>query len=34
MLQRPPGPEPHFLIGNIPLAGWVKDYGDISYYRA
>jgi len=43
MLQRPPGPKPHFLIGNIPLAArnpldvfsrWAKDYGDIFYYRA
>ena len=43
MLQRPPGPNPHFLIGNIPLAArnplavfsrWAKDYGDIFYYRA
>lgn len=43
MLQRPPGPKPHFLIGNLPLAArdplavfsrWAKDYGDIFYYRA
>ena len=43
MLQRPPGPKPHFLIGNVPLAsrdplsvfsGWAKDFGDIFYYRA
>jgi cytochrome P450 len=43
MLQRPPGPKPHFLIGNLPLASrnplavfsrWAKDYGDIFYYRA
>jgi cytochrome P450 len=43
MLQRPPGPNPHFLIGNIPLAArnpvavfsrWAKDYGNIFYYRA
>jgi cytochrome P450 len=43
MLHRPPGPKPHFLIGNIPLAArdplavfsrWAKDYGDIFYYRA
>ncbi|MFZ0478482.1 MAG: cytochrome P450 [Terriglobales bacterium] len=43
MPQRPPGPKPHFLIGNVPLASrnplavfsdWVKDYGDIFYYRA
>src|SRR5215469_10845975 len=39
----PPGPKPHFLIGNIPLAGpnplhtftsWAAEYGDIFYYRA
>lgn len=43
MLQRPPGPKPRFLIGNIPLASrnplavfsrWAEDYGDIFYYRA
>jgi len=43
MLQRPPGPRPRFLIGNLPLASrnplavfsrWAKDYGDIFYYRA
>ena len=43
MLRRPPGPKPHFLIGNMPLAsrdplsvfsGWARDYGDIFYYRA
>jgi len=43
MLQRPPGPKPHFLIGNIPLASadplsvfsqWARDYGDLFYYRA
>jgi cytochrome P450 len=43
MFQRPPGPKPRFLIGNIPLAApdplavfrhWAKDYGDIFYYRA
>ena len=43
MLQRPPGPKPRFLIGNIPLASrdplavfrrWAQDYGDIFYYRA
>ena len=43
MLHRPPGPKPHFLIGNIPLASrnplavfsrWAEDYGDIFYYRA
>jgi cytochrome P450 len=42
-MQRPPGPKPHFLIGNMPLAGhdplsifhrWAKEYGDIFYYRA
>ena len=40
---RPPGPKPHFLIGNIPLADrnplvvfqrWAAEYGDIFYYRA
>jgi len=40
---RPPGPKPHFLIGNIPLADrdplavysrWVKEFGNIFYYRA
>jgi cytochrome P450 len=40
---RPPGPRPHFLIGNIPLADrnplavfsrWAEEYGDIFYYRA
>jgi cytochrome P450 len=43
MLKRPPGPKPHFLIGNMPLAskdplpvfsGWAKEFGDIFYYRA
>ena len=43
MLQRPPGPKPRFLIGNIPLASrdplavfsrWAKEFGDIFYYRA
>jgi cytochrome P450 len=43
MLRRPPGPKPHFLIGNVPLASenplavfscWAKDFGDIFYYRA
>jgi len=43
MLQRPPGPKPHFLIGNIPLASadplavfshWARKYGDLFYYRA
>jgi cytochrome P450 len=42
-MLRPPGPKPHFLIGNLPLAGrapldifsqWAADYGDIFYYRA
>ena len=41
-MLRPPGPKPHFLIGNIPLAGraplatfksWAAEYGDIFYYR-
>jgi cytochrome P450 len=40
---RPPGPKPHFLIGNIPLASrdplavfsrWAREYGDVFYYRA
>jgi cytochrome P450 len=40
---RPPGPKPHFLIGNIPLASrdplavfsrWAEEFGDIFYYRA
>lgn len=43
MQQRPPGPKPHFLIGNMPLASrdplgvltrWAREYGDIFYYRA
>src|SRR5579864_5584679 len=43
MIQRPPGPKPHFLIGNIPLADrdplsvflqWAREFGDIFYYRA
>ena len=43
MLTRPPGPKPHFLIGNMPLAArdplamfsrWKGEYGDIFYYRA
>ena len=43
MSLRPPGPKPHFLIGNMPLAspnplavfsGWAGEYGDIFYYRA
>jgi cytochrome P450 len=41
--RRPPGPKPHFPIGNFPLAGpdplsvfaaWAREYGDIFYYRA
>ena len=40
---RPPGPKPHFLIGNMPLASpdplpifsaWAAEFGDIFYYRA
>lgn len=40
---RPPGPKPHFLVGNFPLAGrdplgtftqWAAEFGDIFYYRA
>jgi len=40
---RPPGPPPHFLIGNFPLASpdplaiftrWAREFGDIFYYRA
>jgi cytochrome P450 len=40
---RPPGPKPHFLIGNFPLGGpdplsvfaeWAHEFGDIFYYRA
>jgi cytochrome P450 len=43
MSLRPPGPKPHFLIGNMPLAsrdplavftGWAGEFGDIFYYRA
>jgi cytochrome P450 len=43
MVKRPPGPKPHFLIGNVPLAGrdplslflqWAREFGDIFYYRA
>jgi cytochrome P450 len=39
----PPGPKPHFLIGNIPLANrdplalflaWSREFGDIFHYRA
>ena len=42
-MKRPPGPKPHFLIGNMPLAShdplaifekWAREYGDIFYYRA
>ncbi|HEY8672039.1 MAG TPA: cytochrome P450 [Terriglobales bacterium] len=42
-MKRPPGPKPHFLIGNLPLAssdplaefsGWAREFGDIFYYRA
>ena len=42
-ITRPPGPEPHFLIGNFPLGrpdplavftGWAREFGDIFYYRA
>jgi cytochrome P450 len=42
-LRRPPGPKPHFLIGNLVMAGasplattreWADRYGDIFYYRA
>jgi cytochrome P450 len=42
-MLRPPGPKPHFLIGNMPLASsnplaqfsqWAKEFGDIFYYRA
>src|SRR5436190_18444776 len=42
-MQRPPGPKPHFLIGNMPLAHrdplatfekWAREYGNIFYYRA
>src|SRR5947209_3667445 len=43
MPRRPPGPKPHFLIGNMPLASpdplpifsaWAAEFGDIFYYRA
>src|SRR5713226_5858823 len=39
----PPGPKPHFLIGNFPLAirdplrvftGWAREFGDLFHYRA
>src|SRR6266404_4010649 len=42
-MKRPPGPKPHFLIGNMPLASrdslavfskWGREFGDIFYYRA
>jgi cytochrome P450 len=42
-MLRPPGPKPHFLIGNMPLAShdplttfekWAREFGDIFYYRA
>jgi cytochrome P450 len=42
-MHRPPGPKPHFLIGNMPLASrnplaqfseWAREFGDIFYYRA
>jgi cytochrome P450 len=42
-MQRPPGPKPDFLIGNMPLASedplavflkWARGFGDIFYYRA
>src|SRR5690349_4996673 len=42
-IRRPPGPRPHFLIGNFPLGradplavftGWAREFGDIFYYRA
>src|SRR5438045_4834402 len=43
LMLRPPGPKPHFLIGNMPLASrnplavfskWSAEFGDIFYYRA
>ncbi|MBV9624698.1 MAG: cytochrome P450 [Acidobacteria bacterium] len=43
MIRRPPGPKPHLVIGNMPLAGraplptflrWARQFGDIFYYRA
>jgi cytochrome P450 len=43
MPRRPPGPKPHFFIGNMPLASpdplpifsaWAAEFGDIFYYRA
>ena len=42
-MLRPPGPKPHFIIGNMPLASgeplpifekWAREFGDIFYYRA
>ena len=42
-ISRPPGPKPHFPIGNFPLAHadplatfehWSREFGDIFYYRA
>jgi cytochrome P450 len=42
-MLRPPGPKPHFIVGNMPLAArdplaifekWAREYGDIFYYRA
>jgi cytochrome P450 len=42
-MKRPPGPKPHFPIGNMPLAsadplavflGWAREFGDVFYYRA
>ena len=42
-MKRPPGPKPHFPIGNMPLAsadplavflGWAREFGDIFYYHA
>ena len=42
-MKRPPGPKPHFPIGNMPLASsdplgtflaWFQEFGDIFYYRA
>jgi cytochrome P450 len=42
-MKRPPGPKPHFIYGNMPLAGanpldaflgWAREFGDIFYYRA
>ena len=43
LTHRPPGPKPHFPIGNFPLAHanplatfeqWTHEFGDIFYYRA